>query len=120
MDKLELSGMEFFSGIGCYKEEKLIGTKFLVDLIINTDCLKPAESDDIFDAINYVTIYKLVKKEMSVNCNLIENSAHRILKSVLSLNKEINSATVRLSKINPAIGRKLNKVTVEMSLKNEI
>jgi dihydroneopterin aldolase len=120
MDKLEITGMEFFAGIGCYKEEKLVGTKFIVDLEITLDCSLPADNDNINDALNYVNVYNLVKNEMTLNCNLIENAAKRILKKLTNYSKAIIELKVRLSKINPTIGGKLEKVTIEMTSKNEI
>ena len=38
MGTIELEKMEFFAYHGCYKEEKVVGNYFLVDLKFNTDC----------------------------------------------------------------------------------
>ena len=119
MEKLIVSGMEFVSGIGCYEAEKIIGSKFIVDLEITANCSKAAETDNLYDAINYVNVYKLVAKEMAIQCNLIENAAQRILNQVVNYSANIYDVRVRLSKINPVIGGKLEKVTIEMFTKNE-
>jgi len=111
-DILEIIGMEFYSGIGCYKEEQIIGNRFLIDLQLKTDCSLPAISDNIKDALNYQLVYDLVKIEMQTNCCLIENAAKRILDKLFLNFNQLNEVTIKLSKLNPPLGGKLEKVSI--------
>ncbi len=114
MGYIEIEGMEFYAYHGHYKEEQIVGNKFLIDLKIETDCSKPAETDNIKDAVNYQTAYKIIKNEMQKKSNLLENIAGRILDAVYSQMGIINNITVKVTKINPPMGGKIRSVSVTM------
>ena len=52
MGKILLEGMEFFAYHGCFREEQLIGTKFIVDIDINFDTASAEQSDHLHDTLN--------------------------------------------------------------------
>jgi len=111
-DILEISGMEFYSGIGCYNEEQIIGNRFLIDLQLITNCEIPAITDNIDDALNYQLVYDLVKTEMQINCHLIEFKAQQILNILFANFAQLQEVTIKLSKVNPPLGGKLEKVSI--------
>jgi dihydroneopterin aldolase len=115
MGLIQLEGMEFFSYHGHYREEQIIGNYFTVDLSIKTDCTKAAQTDDLDDALNYQTAYKIVKNEMQIKSNLLEHIAGRILDSMTQNFTSIEEISVKVSKINPAMGGKIQKVSVTLS-----
>ena len=45
MGRIILDGMEFFAYHGCFKEEQLIGTKFIVNIEIQADTSAAEQSD---------------------------------------------------------------------------
>ena len=49
---VEVSGIEVFAYHGCMEEEARLGGKFIVDVEINTDFMKAAESDQLIDTID--------------------------------------------------------------------
>ena len=61
MGLIQIENMEFYSFHGHFREERIVGNKFLVDLTIETDMKIPAESDNLKDAVNYQSIYEIVK-----------------------------------------------------------
>jgi len=114
MGKIHLEGMEFYAYHGCYQEEQIIGSKFLVDLELDTDIEKPAQTDRLEDTLNYQVIYEKVKNEMAIKSNLLENIAKRIL-DVLFINfPVIEKGTIKVSKYNPPLGGQIEKVSVTM------
>ncbi len=117
MDFIEINGMEFFSYIGHYAEEKIIETKFNVDLRISTDLSKAEISDQLPDAINYVEIYSLVKNEMSVKCNLVENVTKRITDKLLEKFPTISALEIKISKLNPKIGGNVKDFSIVKKIK---
>ncbi len=115
MSLISLEGMEFYSHHGCFKEEQLIGTKFIIDFYFETDTTEAEKTDNLKNTINYQSVYSLIKKEMSIKSNLLENVARRILVSVCNNYPLINRAKVKISKINPPLGGKIEKVCLMLS-----
>ncbi len=115
MSLIQLEGMEFFSYHGCFKEEQVIGTKFIVDLLIEIDTIEAEKEDDLAKTLNYLSVYQLVKNQMAIKSKLLENVAKRILDELYLKFPEIKFAKVKVSKINPPLGGKLNSVSLTLS-----
>ncbi|MBN2480296.1 MAG: dihydroneopterin aldolase [Bacteroidales bacterium] len=115
MARLELENMEFYAFHGHYPEEQIIGGRYSIDLIIDTNTLAAEKSDDLTDTIDYSKIYGIVKKEMGVPAKLLEHLARRIIDSVRNNIKDADQITVRVSKLNPSVGGKMEKFSVILS-----
>jgi len=115
MGLIQIENMEFYSFHGHFKEERIVGNKFLVDLILETDMKIPSESDNLKDAVNYQQVYEIVKRQMELKSYLLEHIAGRILDAVYSEMEGINKVTVKVSKMNPPMGGKIGSVSVVMS-----
>ena len=114
MGFIQIEGMEFYAFHGHYKEEQKVGSKFLVDLTIETDMTRPRESDNLRDAVNYQQAYEIVKAQMGKKSHLLENIAGRILDALYAEMDGIKKATVKVSKMNPPVGGKVSTVSVVM------
>jgi len=114
MGLIQIENMEFYAFHGHFKEEQIVGNKFFVDLTIETDMTKPAETDNLKDAVNYQQVYLIVKNQMEKKSYLLENIAGRILNALYSEMNGIKKATVKVAKINPAMGGKIGSVSVIM------
>jgi dihydroneopterin aldolase len=115
MGLIQIEGMEFYSFHGHFKEEQIVGNRFTVDLTLEADMEKPAESDNLRDAINYQRVYEVVKLQMEQKSHLLENIAGRILEALFAEIEGIKKATVKVSKMNPSMGGKIHSVSVVMS-----
>ena len=104
MGLIQIENMEFYSFHGHYREEQIVGNKFLVDLSIESDMTLPAVSDRLKDAINYQVVYRLVKEQMEKKSNMLEHIAKRILDAVYEHYSGIERVTVKISKMNPPMG----------------
>jgi 7,8-dihydroneopterin aldolase/epimerase/oxygenase len=113
MGKINLEGMEFFAYHGCYKEEQIIGTKFVVDLTVDTDTSLPEKSDHLNDTVSYVNLYQAIQKEMAEKSHLIEHVAYRILESLKAGFPQLTGITLKISKLNPPVGGKVHQVSFE-------
>jgi dihydroneopterin aldolase len=111
MGKILLEGMEFFAYHGHYREEQIIGTKFIVELEVEFDTMEAEHSDHLSDTINYQEVYQVVKKEMEINAHLLERVARRILDAVMKSFPQVRSLQVKISKVNPPLGGKVRQVT---------
>jgi 7,8-dihydroneopterin aldolase/epimerase/oxygenase len=103
MGKIEIEGMYFYAWHGHFDVEQLVGNDFVVDVTLETDCSLPAVSDKLDDALNYQAVYDVVTKEMMEKSRLLENVVKRILDALEAQFPMIQKATVKVSKINPAI-----------------
>lgn len=115
MGLIEIENMEFYSFHGHFREERIVGNKFLVNLTIETDMTVPARTDNLKDAVNYQKAYEIVKQQMDIKSYLLENIAGRILDALFTEMKGIQKATVKVSKLNPPLGGKISSVSVEMT-----
>ncbi|MBN1184126.1 MAG: dihydroneopterin aldolase [Bacteroidales bacterium] len=115
MGLILLENMEFFAYHGCFKEERIVGNKFLVDLRIDADLSKASVTDNLNDTLNYQAAYKIVKEEMQEKSHLLEHIAQRIIDAIYSTFNGIEAVTVKVSKMNPPLGGKTEKVSVILS-----
>ncbi|MGE5381794.1 MAG: dihydroneopterin aldolase [Omnitrophica WOR_2 bacterium] len=116
MATIRIEGMDFFAYHGCFTEESIIGTRFEVDLTLTADTSQAEKSDNLHHTINYMTVYETVKKEMEIRSNLLENVASRILDALKHRFPIITNAVVKVSKLNPPLGGKVDRVSVTLSI----
>lgn len=114
MGLIQIENMEFYSFHGHFREERIVGNKFLVNLTIESDMEIPTESDNLKDAVNYQRVYEIVKQQMEMKSHLLEHIAGRILDAIYAEMKGIVKATVKVSKMNPPMGGKIGSVSVVM------
>jgi dihydroneopterin aldolase len=75
------------------------------------DTVKAELSDHLMDTVNYLEVYQVVKKEMEINAHLLESVARRILDAVKQAFPGIKSIQVKIAKVNPQLGGKVNQVS---------
>lgn len=110
---IEIENMEFYAFHGHFKEEQVVGNKFLVTVSIHTKVGAAAQSDNLNDALDYQKVYKIIKEQMEIKSYLIENIADRILDALYrELGDKILHVKLKLSKINPPLGGKIDKVSI--------
>ncbi len=116
MSVISIEGMEFFAYHGCFKEEQLIGTKFNIDLFMKVDTSQAETTDHLSDTVNYQEVFQLVKKEMQTTSKLLEHVGRRILDALKKEFPEIEEATIKIRKLNPPLGGKMDFVSLELEL----
>lgn len=116
MAQLVLENMEFYAYHGHYAEENIIGGRFRVDVVIDSDISQAAKSDDLSDALDYSRIYALVKKEMEQTSRLLEHIAGRIAESIRAEFSQASLVTVTVSKLNPQVGGSMGRFSVTISI----
>ena len=63
---IDLQGMEFHAFHGCYDLEQRVGNRFEVTLSITTELGGIAAHDAVEEAVNYLTVYEIVRERMAV------------------------------------------------------
>jgi dihydroneopterin aldolase len=114
MGLIEIEGMHFYAYHGHFEAEQVVGNDFIVNLEIQADCSKAADSDKLDDALNYQAVYTLIQKEMTIKSRLLENVAKRILDALFAEFPNLQNAKVKVSKMNPPMGGEIEKVSVTL------
>jgi dihydroneopterin aldolase len=112
-----LENMEFFSYHGLYPDEKVKGGKFTVAIYIDEQCADNKEFKGINEVINYEMVYEIVKKEMDISRDLIEEVASNILRKINMTFSSVENITVYITKHNPASNFNGANAKVRLSLK---
>src|SRR5690606_40257460 len=112
MGKIILENIRIYSNHGCLDEEALIGSDYLIDLEIEADLSKSAQTDDLNDTVDYVHLNKIVKEEVSIRSKLLEKVADRVLQRIENEITMVRFARVKLSKMNPPIGGHVEEVSI--------
>ena len=88
--RISLDKQVFFGYHGLYAEEKKLGNTYIVDVLIDFTA-KKSIIDNLEQTIDYVQVYALIKKWMSIPTPLLEtlvgNMADDILKEQLLAEK---------------------------------
>ena len=117
MHLVEVVGIECYAYHGCMHEESILGGKYIVDIIIETDFSKAAHSDELIDTIDYVRIKEIVTTEMAIRSKLIEHVGQRITNQFKSEFPGLIESTVRIRKLNPPIQGTVKEVAIVIKSK---
>ena len=111
MGLITLEGIRVFAFHGHLPEEKKLGGHFIVNVWVEADTSEVEKTDDLNDTVDYVKIIEIVKEQMAIRSNMIENPAKRIVDTILPLNK-VQKVTVEVEKIQPPIDASFDKISV--------
>jgi dihydroneopterin aldolase len=116
MGLIEIEGMDFFAYHGCFKEERVIGTRFTVDAWLTTDTSEAETSDELKYTVNYQAVYALIRHEMEQHSHLLENVARRMIDAIYRDFNVVTHVKIKVSKLNPALahGGKIKQVSVTL------
>ena len=116
MGRIYLKNIRLYAFHGCMDEEEKIGSDYVVNLVIDADLNLSSQSDNLKDTVDYVSLHRIVKEEMSIRSKLLEKVADRILKRILKDHRQVVLVKVKVAKINPPIGGNVGEVAVEREL----
>jgi len=114
MGKVSLEGMEFYARHGYYEEERVIGNKYSVDVVLDVDFSEAASEDKLEGTVNYEKVYEIVRDVMSIDANLLEHLAGKMIKALRKGFPELKHAKVIISKYNPPIKGLCKRAVVEL------
>lgn len=111
--KVGLKGAEFYAFHGYYLEEQKAGNKFIIDIEVEIKSFDSMD-DNINDTINYEELYAICKAEMTVTQKLLETVVLNIIQKIKSDYSNVLKGVVKLEKLSPQMGGKIEKAFVEM------
>ncbi|QOD60003.1 dihydroneopterin aldolase [Polaribacter haliotis] len=117
MGIIKVNNIKLYAFHGCLEEEAKIGSEYRVDVEVKANLKKSAKTDDLADTVDYVHLNYIVKEEMAIRSELLEQVAQRILDRFFREIRMIKKATVSVSKINPPIGGNVEEVVIILTKK---
>ena len=119
MDKIYLKNIKIYAYHGCMEEEKKIGSDYLVNLIVHADLSLSCKSDELKDTVDYVALLDIVKNQMKMRANLLENVADRVVNKIISEFPSVRKAVVKIAKLNPPINGNIDEVVIRREKKRQ-
>ncbi|WP_299062981.1 dihydroneopterin aldolase [uncultured Polaribacter sp.] len=117
MGIIKVSNIKLYAYHGCLEEEAKIGSEYRVDIKVKADLKKSAKTDKLVDTVDYVHLNHIVKEEMAIRSELLEEVAQRILDRAFKEIRMIKKAKVAVAKINPPIGGNVEEVVIILTKK---
>ena len=114
MSTIALSNMLFYAHHGCFSEERIIGTRFRVDIELDADTSQAQLSDKISDTVHYQEVYNTISAEMSIPSALLENVAARIVTAIRAKFPTIQHLKVKVAKLAPPLGGDVGEASVTL------
>lgn len=112
MGVITVSGIKLYAFHGCMEEEAKIGSDYVIDVVLEADLSKAAQTDNLAHTIDYVSVNKIVKEEMAVRSKLLERVAQRIIERLIKDHSEVTFMEVSVAKLNPPINGNVDRVVV--------
>src|SRR5687767_8494430 len=98
-DEILLEGMRFYAYHGVNPEERALGQRFSVDVVLAVDLRRAGRSDDLADTVSYSAVYKLVRRIVEGEPRqLVEAVAEEIAAAILAEFPPVARVTVAVRK----------------------
>lgn len=117
MGTIQVNNIKLYAFHGCLDEEAKIGSEYKVDVEVKADLKKSSKTDALIDTVDYVHLNLIVKEEMAIRSELLEQVAQRILDRIFKEISMVKKAKVSVAKINPPIGGNVEEVVIILTKK---
>lgn len=108
-----IKGAEFFAYHGYYEEERMMGNTFVIDAEVELKSFD-SEDDNIKDTVNYEKLFEICAEEMDNTQKLLETVVFNIINRFKDSFSNVTGGKVKMEKIGPQLGGKVEKAVVEM------
>ncbi len=117
-DYIRIYDLEVYANHGVYKEENVLGQKFLFSLELEVDMRKAGISDDLKDSINYGEVCGSIHEYARTHTfKLLECLAESVARMLLMKYREIVSLKLEIKKPWAPVGLPLDTVSIEITRK---
>lgn len=110
---IHLHNLLFHSFHGMYKEEKILGNDFEVNVDVK---IKVQENiTKLRQSVDYVSLYSIIKEVMDRPTPLLEKLVQDLAEKIRLLDEKIEGVSISIKKLNPPIGNLQGTVGVSYS-----
>lgn len=110
---ISLINQRFYSSIGVFEQERLVGNEFLLDLHVEYDAER-FEKENLASSISYADLYEITKEYMGQEYLLLESVCLDIRNHILGSWPFIESGNIRIIKVSPPIAGMEGSCGVEL------
>jgi len=115
-DQIIIHDLEVFCNHGVYKEENILGQKFIVDVVLYTDTRKAGLSDRLEDSVNYGHVCAFIEEAMKMqNDKLLECVAERLAAGILRRYPSVVRVDLEVKKPWAPVMRHIEYASVRIS-----
>ncbi|HJV20732.1 MAG TPA: dihydroneopterin aldolase [Sediminibacterium sp.] len=118
MMQIHLHELRFFAFHGLYEEERILGNHFEVNMDISYNPVS-LPVNQLYDTINYVSVYELIADRMAIATPLLETLATEIAMSVLNRFSMAEQVVVSIYKLGAPIENFEGKLGVSFTLNRD-
>lgn len=113
MDRISLTGMEFYGYHGCLPAERKKGQFFFIDAELFLDIKPAGMSDELEDTVNYAEVFEEIRKVVEgAPKQLIEAVAEDAAERILASFQMIDHIVLTVHKPDAPISGKFRDVSV--------
>lgn len=99
MDEIRIKNLEVFAFHGVYREENVLGQKFLVDAALFLDTRRAGLTDELECSVSYGDVCRLIDREMkSQNAKLLECVAEHLADQILHTFSSVKEVEIEIKK----------------------
>lgn len=113
MITIHLHSLIFRSFHGMFKEEKILGNDFEVNMDVIIDA--PETITKLHQSVDYVALHAIIKEVMDVPTPLLETVVQELADRVGDFDKKIKKVNVSVKKLNPPISNFQGTVGISYS-----
>ncbi len=113
---IEINNLRLRAYHGVLEQERKVGNEFEISLKMEVEMEMALKNDDLDKTVNYADVIDLVKHEMDIPSQLLENVAWRIATAPRERYTSLRSVTVKVAKLTPPVQALLNSVAVEVTV----
>ncbi|MFA9377503.1 MAG: 2-amino-4-hydroxy-6-hydroxymethyldihydropteridine diphosphokinase [Lachnotalea sp.] len=118
MDKIKINNLEVFCNHGVFKEETILGQKFLVSAVLYVDTREAGLTDNLLKSIHYGEVCQYIERFMKQNTyQLIEAAAENLAMNLLKEWENLQQIELEIKKPWAPIGLPIETVAVEINRK---
>ncbi len=115
MDSIKIENLEVYCNHGVFKEENVLGQKFLVSARLFTDTHNAGLDDNLTESIHYGDVCHFITEYMkSHTFKLIESVAENLARELLLNTNNLNSVELEIKKPWAPIGLPIENVAVNI------
>lgn len=98
---IHLHSLIFHSFHGMFKEEKVLGNDFEVNVDISIEAME--KINRLYQTVDYVALHAIIKEVMDIPTALLETIVQDLSEKIQLFDKKIKSVTINIRKLNPPI-----------------